>query len=444
MMVEGPLTFYENKAFDVVVMGAGLMGSATAWHLSNQGKRVLLLEKQLQGYTQGSSKGSARICRSSNIEDNVLWSYLHERSVKETEGLIKYLNAEGVGIAMEDIYTTAPVSYLAPHDVINTLLSNLDRQDVPFELASTPEEGQSKFGVRMGEGIFLHREYKPYSGTLNPQKLIWALHRGIGLKGSIVAYGAEVTKIKKKDGNYRLTVKDAEQGVRQLRTDQLISAVGPYTPKLLQPLAPYLEFLIRPKRVFLAFFGLKNDIWSHLKTVLQNQLVNGFPIIDRSPREQIEEFFAMIEGYGSAGNPILKVGGHLQRTAVEDPDAIWGRKLSREEIAWSKEKLLDYLKILNVPIEAEHLELVDEYSCIYSLTDTEVPYVTPIHNKALRKDGDFIVIAGLSGVGAKGSMAYGRIAANLLLGITENDPAYQLAISQLGYERLLKDLSDKV
>jgi len=52
---------------DTVVIGGGLMGSATAWQLSRQGNEVLLLEKQDSIYTQGSSYGVARIARSLSL-----------------------------------------------------------------------------------------------------------------------------------------------------------------------------------------------------------------------------------------------------------------------------------------------------------------------------------------------------------------------------------------
>ena len=65
---------------EIVIIGGGLMGSATAWHLSNAGKKVLLLEKQDTLYNTGSSNGEARIARSSNRGDDI-WSYLHNLSV---------------------------------------------------------------------------------------------------------------------------------------------------------------------------------------------------------------------------------------------------------------------------------------------------------------------------------------------------------------------------
>src|SRR5262245_28799428 len=48
---------------DVVILGAGAMGSATAWWLARHGRDVVLLEQFEQGHVYGSSHGSSRIFR---------------------------------------------------------------------------------------------------------------------------------------------------------------------------------------------------------------------------------------------------------------------------------------------------------------------------------------------------------------------------------------------
>ena len=49
--------------YDVVVVGAGIMGSCAAYHLSKRGKRVLLLEQFELLHRRGSSHGDSRIIR---------------------------------------------------------------------------------------------------------------------------------------------------------------------------------------------------------------------------------------------------------------------------------------------------------------------------------------------------------------------------------------------
>ena len=51
------------KRYDVIVVGAGIMGSATAWWLARSGTRTLLLERFRFGHDRGSSHGSSRIFR---------------------------------------------------------------------------------------------------------------------------------------------------------------------------------------------------------------------------------------------------------------------------------------------------------------------------------------------------------------------------------------------
>jgi glycine/D-amino acid oxidase-like deaminating enzyme len=50
---------------DVIVVGAGVMGSAAAYQLAKDGRQVLLLEQFQIGHTRGSSHGGSRITRSS-------------------------------------------------------------------------------------------------------------------------------------------------------------------------------------------------------------------------------------------------------------------------------------------------------------------------------------------------------------------------------------------
>src|SRR6478736_840045 len=48
---------------EVLVIGAGAMGSATAWWLARRGRDVVLLEQFEAGHRRGSSHGGSRIFR---------------------------------------------------------------------------------------------------------------------------------------------------------------------------------------------------------------------------------------------------------------------------------------------------------------------------------------------------------------------------------------------
>ena len=94
-----------QQTFDVIVIGAGSMGSATAYHLAKAGRRVLLVEQFTVGHTRGSSHGGSRIIRYTHetISDAsimpatfALWRALEKESgqtlLQMTGGL--YMSAE--------------------------------------------------------------------------------------------------------------------------------------------------------------------------------------------------------------------------------------------------------------------------------------------------------------------------------------------------------------
>lgn len=428
---------------EVVVVGGGLMGSSTAWHLSNKGKSVLLLEKQDSIYTQGSSYGEARIARSNN-RGNDMWSYLHNRSLKETQELIEFLNStnDSQTYRMEDIYITSPVTYVGRTTIYDKLVASLKRQNVDYKIASSPKEGEDVFNVLLPDSVLIQREYNKHSGTVNPKVLIQYLHQAIVKKNNEVRYNQTVTSIKKLPKYYELTVIDNQSEQSYLiKTKKVVSAAGPYTGKLLKDIAPFLDTLITPKRVFLSFLTIKDEAYKRLSDSQKEVIENAYPVINSSLGTRDGSNFSMIENYID-GKPIIKIGGHFQRSAIENLDKVWDKELTTNEIEWSKKSVISYFKILKLPIISEDLVLVDGYSCVYSLTKTEVPYVTALPNETLGPDFNLIVLGGMSGVGAKGAMTYGIIGANLMTNESEPEEQYLEVVSALGFDRLITDINN--
>ena len=58
-----------ETTFDVIVVGLGAMGSAAAYHLTRQGRRVLGLDRFSPPHALGSSHGQTRIIREAYFED---------------------------------------------------------------------------------------------------------------------------------------------------------------------------------------------------------------------------------------------------------------------------------------------------------------------------------------------------------------------------------------
>ena len=152
-------------------------------------------------------------------------------------------------------------------------------------------------------------------------------------------------------------------------------------------------------------------------------------------------FFSMIEYFDEEGVPIIKVGGHFQRSEIQDLDKVWEEELSEEEIAFGYNNTLKYLSLNNVPIDSTDLQYIHGYSCVYSLTKTEIPYVSYIPNEEGQNREDLVALCGLSGVGAKGAMTYGLMAAKLVQQLPEKqDSMLAQIMERMGYGRLVNDI----
>ena len=435
---------YEEKTYaDTVIIGGGLMGSASGWQLARQGSAVLLLEKQDSIYTYGSSYGQARIARSNNRGSDI-WSYLHNQSVKETQHLIDFLNSTSSGepYQMEDLYTTSPVTYVGRVSILEKLLASLIRQKVNYELAVDATEGLSKFGVKLADSVLMQREYNLFSGTLNPQRLIHYLHQGIRHKGGTVKYQTEVEKIKynQESDVYELEIRYMSGKSQLLVANKVVCPAGPYNGSLLEEIAPYFDTLINPQRVFLTFLRIGKEKYQSLTEVQKQKIFSFYPVINSAAGTREGSFFSMIEYLDEENIPIIKIGGHFQRSEIQALDQVWQEKLTSSEIEWSINRTSEYFQLLDLPITPDDLEYVNGYSCVYSLTKSEVPFVTPITGLGQNPNHKVIVVGGMSGVGAKGAMTYGLITANLLSQRTSTDSMYQVVEKAVGFARLVDDL----
>ncbi|NXQ62703.1 SOX oxidase, partial [Anthoscopus minutus] len=78
----------QKSTYDVIVIGAGIQGSFTAYHLAQRHKDTLLLEQFLLPHTRGSSHGGSRIIRSAYAQE------YYSRMMPESFHLWQQLEAE--------------------------------------------------------------------------------------------------------------------------------------------------------------------------------------------------------------------------------------------------------------------------------------------------------------------------------------------------------------
>jgi hypothetical protein len=162
------------------------------------------LEKQKAEYNEGSSFGEARIARSLG-SPNDIFSYLHNRAVSETEKLIHFLNqtSQAKKHQIEEVYTTSPVTYIYYSHAKQAVTKLLKRQQDKYEIATSSKEAMDKFGMTVAENAIVIREFKPYSGTLNPKVLIEKLHLGIEMLGGEIRFQNNVDFIGNEEHRFK-------------------------------------------------------------------------------------------------------------------------------------------------------------------------------------------------------------------------------------------------
>ena len=114
------------RRFDVAVIGAGVFGAWTAWHLARRGQRVVLVDAYGPGNARASSAGESRIIRMGYGADE-LYTRWSQRSLIQWK---EFFNA-----ARQPLFLQTGVLWLAGKDdfrLRQTILT-LGRCGVPFE-----------------------------------------------------------------------------------------------------------------------------------------------------------------------------------------------------------------------------------------------------------------------------------------------------------------------
>ena len=136
---------------EVVVVGAGVMGLATARALARAGRDVVVLEQFEVGHDRGSSHGSSRIVRLSYPEER--WV----RLAQESYPLWRELEAEG-GETLLELYGTLDLGDWEPNRKALTACGVesdvLDRAEIERRFAIRVEPGERGLFQRDG-GILL-------------------------------------------------------------------------------------------------------------------------------------------------------------------------------------------------------------------------------------------------------------------------------------------------
>jgi len=161
--------------WDVVVIGAGAMGSAAAWLLARDGRSVLLLDRFPAGHHNGSSHGGSRIFRLAYEEPDYV------RMAQAALPLWRELEADA-GETLLDI--TGGVDHGNPASIGRTAAA-LESCGAPIE-RMTPAAAEERWPHLRFEGDVL---FQPDAGRCRADATVAALHARAAAAGADVRVG---------------------------------------------------------------------------------------------------------------------------------------------------------------------------------------------------------------------------------------------------------------
>ena len=225
--------------FDVAVIGAGVFGAWTAWHLARRGQRVLLADAYGPGNARASSAGESRIIRMGYGADELYtrWSVMSLAQWKE------FFAAAG-----ERLFHETGVLWLAGKDDsrVRHAAEVLARCGVAFEELSRAE--LQKRYPQIGLDGITKGLLEPHSGVLMARRAVAAVVEDALRCG--VEY--RVAQIAEPQGKGGIAAVKTQAGER-IEAEQFVFACGAWLGKLFPDI---LGVRIFPSRQEVFFFGV--------------------------------------------------------------------------------------------------------------------------------------------------------------------------------------------
>ncbi|GAA1088364.1 FAD-dependent oxidoreductase [Nocardiopsis composta] len=218
------------REVETAVVGAGLMGSATAWALARRGRSAALFEQYPIGHRNGSSHGSARIVRRAYADP------LHVRLTGRAMELWREAE-ERSGRAL--LRMTGGLDH--GRSGAEEIAAVLEREDVPHELLDPAEAERRWPGMRFEGRVLFH----PEAGTVDADAAV-AAFTGLARAGGCSVHPETPVRRIEADGD-RVRLETAAGTVRARR---VVAAAGAWTSELLGGLVALPALTVTQQQVF--------------------------------------------------------------------------------------------------------------------------------------------------------------------------------------------------
>lgn len=227
-------TKLENLRTDAVVIGGGVIGSSTAYHLSKAGIKVLLLEKKgISLESSGACDGSCFIQSKkpgAALELALKSLDQYEALEKELPETIEFKRTGGMILIENENQTKFMEQYVETrkqHGVDVRIISGEKAREICPCLADD----------------VIGASYSPLDGQVDPFRLNLGFLEGARRKGARILFGSSVAKIAIDEGSVKYVMTD--KGTK-IRTDIVVNAGGVHSGEIGEMVG--VKIPITPKR----------------------------------------------------------------------------------------------------------------------------------------------------------------------------------------------------
>ena len=183
--------------YDVIIIGAGIMGSATAFQLTELGKKCLMIDRFPLLHTNGSSHGESRIIRKSYDEDH--FAKLMASAYNLWHAIEQQYNEKF-------IVTTGGLDFgIENSDAMKKVEQILKQQGLEYELLNNKEIMNRFPAFQLPDDFF--GLYQAESGIILASKTLNFFQQKAHKKGLEIVTGEKVSLIKEEQDHLAVSTK---------------------------------------------------------------------------------------------------------------------------------------------------------------------------------------------------------------------------------------------